>query len=138
VVSQAWKKLVNITEFAKAHRLKPAREDDMVIVGKAGQIYEYSDALLGVMFITPAKKAPRPRVWNNLSAQCVLAGMTLRQDGDAEGALSFDPANPAHVTLALKLAGVKRKRQLTPEQLVRLASVGFKASKTTQQGSLET
>jgi hypothetical protein len=124
---------VNITEFAKAHRLKPAREDDHVIlVGKAGQIYEYSDALLGVMFITPATKAPRPRVWNNLSAQCVLAGMTLRQDGDAEGALSFYPANPAQVALALKLAGVKRKRQASAKQLANLAKgVPFHKSSAT-------
>jgi len=127
---------VTIAEFAKAHRLKAQREDDTVIIGgKAGQIYEYSDSLLGVLFITPAKKAARARVWNNLSAQCVLARMTLRQDADAEGALSFDPATAAHVTLALKLAGVKRRRQLTPEQLVRLASVGFKAAKTTQEAS---
>jgi hypothetical protein len=114
---------MNLETFASKHRLKPQRDpadDTTVIVGSAGHIYEYSDVLLGVMFITPANKAPRARLWNNLAAQCIAAGMSLRQSGDAEGALSFDPSDPSQVRLAIKLAGVKRKRQASANQLSNL------------------
>jgi hypothetical protein len=50
---------MGIQQFAKRHRLKLVwdRYDDMpVIVGKGGQIYEYSDLELVVMFITPTSK----------------------------------------------------------------------------------
>jgi hypothetical protein len=57
--------------------------------------------------------------------------MTLQQDGDAEGCFTFDSTNLEHIRLAIKLAEVKRKRQVSPEQLAKLASVGFKASKHT-------
>ncbi len=50
--------------------------------------------------------------------------MVVRQRGDAEGALSFDPENKAQVKIALKLAGVRPKRKviMTPERLAALAN----------------
>src|SRR5438093_2860627 len=47
---------------------------------------------------------------------CGAAGMVLRQKGDTEGAFSFNPENREHVQLAIKLAGVKRKRQMSEKQ----------------------
>jgi hypothetical protein len=131
---------MDIARFASRHRLKVTKDksdDTTVIVGKAGQIYEYSDTLLGVLFITPAKKAPRTRVWNSLSAQCIAAGMTPRQQGDAEGALTFDPANPEQVMLAIKVAGAKRKRQLTPEQQAAKAAIARRMTEMRLSGNLK-
>jgi hypothetical protein len=51
-----------------------------------------------------------------MSAVCVLAGMTRRQQGDAEGALSFDPGNSKQVKLAVKLAGVRPQRRVSEGQ----------------------
>jgi hypothetical protein len=42
--------------------------------------------------------------------------MTLRQNGDTEGTLSFDPANRAQSTLALRIAKARTKRILSPER----------------------
>jgi hypothetical protein len=47
--------------------------------------------------------------------------MTMRQCGDAEGALSFDALNPENVRLARKLAGVKPKRLASVTQMANLA-----------------
>jgi len=43
-------------------------------------------------------------------------GITLRQSGDAEGSLSFNPDDPKQAMLAIRVAAAKRKRQLSPEQ----------------------
>jgi hypothetical protein len=48
------------------------------------------------------------------------AGATVRQDGDAEGAVSFDPTNPTLARLAIKYAGVKPKRRSSEKQLATL------------------
>jgi hypothetical protein len=49
--------------------------------------------------------------------RAIALGMNLRQNGDSEGCLAFDPANREHVKLAIKIAGVRPKRQVTPEQV---------------------
>ena len=77
-----------------------------------------------VMFITPVSKPPRTYFWRKISAQCVVAGMTMRQCGDAEGALSFDPLNPEHIRLAMRLAGVRPRRQLSAEHWAKLLAAG--------------
>jgi hypothetical protein len=132
---------MTIQEFARRNRLKTKSDkadDTNVIVGKTGLIYEYSldGSLLAVMFITPATKPPRTYMWRKTSMACVRAGMTMRQKGDAEGVLSFDPENADQIRLALKLAGVKRKRKITPKQLARLARFGFKARKAAVGGPI--
>jgi hypothetical protein len=77
------------------------------------------------MFITPATKPARPFFWRKHRHSGIAAGMRLIQDGDAEGCLGFDPTKPDQVKIALKLAGVKRKRQVSPKQLATLARYRF-------------
>lgn len=115
---------MHIKQFAERHRLKLVRDksdDTPVIIGKGGQIYEYSEAELGVMFITPVSKPTRTHFWRKMSAQCVASGMSMRQCGDAEGTLSFDALNPEHFRLAMKLAGVRPKRLASAAQMANLA-----------------
>ena len=114
---------MDIKQFAERHRLRLVRDksdNTAVTIGKGGQIYEYSDDELGVMFITPVSKPARTHYWRKMSAQCVVAGMTMRQCGDAEGALSFNPDNRDHVRLAMKLAGVRPKRLPSVAQIANL------------------
>src|SRR5437899_11885884 len=84
--------------------------------GKAGQLYEHSDEEFALMYILPATKPARPRVWNRMRDLCAAAGMVLRQKGEAEGAIRFNPENGEQIQLAIKLAGVKRKRQMSEKQ----------------------
>jgi hypothetical protein len=112
--------IVTVPEFAAKHRLKVSRG---IIPGThdESQIYEYSGDELCVMFITPASKPPRTLFWRRYRDAGIAAGMTLRQNGDAEGCLSFDGTNAEQVRIALKHAGVKRKRRASPKQLANLA-----------------
>jgi hypothetical protein len=107
--------------FASWQRLKvgkDAADDTEVILGRTGQIYYYSDDELGVMFIPKGK--PKTRQWRSFRQKCVAAGMVLRQNGNAEGALSFTQENETQAKLAIKVAGAKRKRKLSPEHRARL------------------
>lgn len=126
---------MTITDFAIQHRLKITRDacGDSIIVGRIGEsnIYEYSDTRLGVMFITDGKKPPRTGLFNKFKIACLGVGMKLAQLGDAEGAFIFDPANQRQANVAIKGIRARVKRQTTPEQLSRLANVGFKAQEAT-------
>jgi hypothetical protein len=81
------------------------------------------------MFILPCDAKPRPRTWHKARTKCVTAGTTLRQNGDAEGCLSFDPENEEQAHLAIKLAGVKRTRNLSEELRSELADRAAHARK---------
>jgi len=116
-----------IHTFARQHRLRTFRDTDgiTVIRGQAGcHLYEYSDSELGLMVLSDAKDA-HPRRWARIGKKCLEAGMTLRQNGDYEGAFSFDPANRQQSRLAIKVTGARPKRQLSPEHRARLRVVGF-------------
>jgi hypothetical protein len=119
---------MNLEQFAELHRLKLRRDPDdgtTVALGRQGQVFEYSENELGVMY-SPGLKNGRgvgswhPKVWNAFRRQAVSSGLTVRQDGDSEGCLSFDPANTEQAHLALKIARVRPKRVLSPEHKARL------------------
>jgi hypothetical protein len=139
---------MTITDFATQHRLKTKHDkgdDTTIIPGKAGQLYEYSDEEFAVMYILPATKPARPRVWEqDVRPVRRAAGMVLRQKGDAEGALSFNPENREQVKLAIKLAGVKRKRQMSEKQkavaeaALRLALARKRGTAVPTEGTLAT
>jgi len=77
------------------------------------------------MFIAPATKPARPFYWRKHRGAGIKVGMRVIQNGDAEGCLGFDPDNSEQVKIALKLAGVKRKRRISSEQAATLARFRF-------------
>jgi hypothetical protein len=126
-----------IEDFVKQNRLKITKDNcgDPIITGRIGQsnIYEYSDAELGVMFITGGKKSPRTGLWNKFKAACLGVGMTPRQVGDAEGSFSFDPTNSTQAKVAIKGIRARVKRQMTRESLARLATMRQSIAQSTQK-----
>jgi hypothetical protein len=114
-----------IEDFAKQHRLKTGIDEcgERIVPGTRGQVYEWSlDASkFGVMFM-PRKTTAEPwgkwspKRWGNFRRAGVAAGMTILQNGDSEGCLAFDPANKTQFKLAVKIAGVRPKRRVSPEQ----------------------
>jgi hypothetical protein len=76
----------------------------------------------------------RTGLWNATKKKCLVAGVRLHQDGDAEGIFVFDPSNPIQAKLAIKSVQAKSKRKMTPGSLVRLANVGFNGRKCTEEG----
>lgn len=116
-----------IHTFAQQNRLTTFRDTDetTVIHGQAGcHLYEYNDSELGLMLLSDPKNA-RPRRWAGIRKKCLEAAMTLRQDGEDEGALSFHPNNREQARVAIKVTGARPKRKLSPEHRARLRAVGF-------------
>ena len=106
---------IDIESFAYTYRLKVrlSSHGKRIIPGKHGHIYEYSSDLMGVLVMP---KPPRSRYWGHARTALREAGMTVVQDGDGEGAAIFDPTDPAACAAAIKAAGIKRKRKVSPER----------------------
>lgn len=120
---------MTIKDFAEGHRVQARRDGcgDRIITGRlraknmstrpeyASHIYENGDGRLGVLLMFESK-----RRWGSARRKLVAAGFEIRQDSDSEGTALFDPANAAQVRLALKLARVRVRRELTEEQRQKL------------------
>ncbi len=120
--------------FAEAHRLRTRRDEDntLMIPGKVGHIWEFDEDLLAVTLLnlTNGKWSGEKR---GRRKPCCDVGMKLHQDGDCEGTLLFDPEDAEQVELALRVAEVKRRRWMSPENKQRFVEAGkatrFKSSR---------
>ena len=114
---------MDLKQFAEHYRLKIRQGEDgePVILGKFGHLYEHNQELFGLMFIPPEKVGTDKR-WGYAKRKFETRDFVIWQDGDYEGSALFDPANRSQARLALKVAGIKRKRRvnLTPKQLANL------------------
>jgi hypothetical protein len=109
---------MNLTEFAEKNGLKLKRDkqdDTVIILGHKGKshAYEYGEGLLGVMVMPEVETS---HWWTAARKAFLAAGMRIRQNGDFEGAATFDPRNPEQVKVALKYAGVRRRRGMSLAQ----------------------
>jgi hypothetical protein len=110
-----------LQSFCKNNRLKSRMDSDgtLIVPGKLGHIYEYDGHSLAVIVI-PA--TPHKNYWTFTRKKLVSLGFKIVQNGDCEGAASFDPANPDHARAAIRAAGIPRKRWISPEQIDRQIS----------------
>jgi len=111
---------MNIEVFAQKHSVKIKRDacNDLTIQGKSGHIGDgYSDSWLGVYL-----SCETPKTWTYAKKKLVASGMRVRQDGDMEGVLLFDPTNRAQVRLALKAASIFPKRRTSVPSPAQLAA----------------
>jgi hypothetical protein len=120
---------MTLKEFADSYRLKLSKDDcgDPVIVGKLGHLYEYSDSELGLFFMASRRTS---KAWTNVCHSTSAAGMLVRQTGDDEGCLSFDPTNQEQANLAIKAIHAQARRKTTPERLRVLARFYFRRRPT--------
>lgn len=107
--------------FGLKYRLRVESDscDASVIFGSRGNLYEYGPSELGLMILSPDNE-PNPRLWALVKKSCLEAGMILRQNGDGEGAFSFDCENRNQAKLAIKLTGVRPKKQISAEHKAKL------------------
>lgn len=112
---------MTVKEFASKHRLRVRQDEDLtdIIPGKCGHIYEYDDSLLGVLVLP---HPPRRNYWGFTRRELAEAGCVLVQDGDGEGAATFDPHERKQVKAALRAAWVRKIKVLTPEDRERRAT----------------
>jgi hypothetical protein len=104
-----------IADFARRHRLRLSSDElgERVILGKLGDIYEYSPRLLGVMFMP---QPSRPKIWPAARNMLSKAGFTIRQNGDEEGAATFNPHDLVQAKLAIKVLRIRAIRVLSPAE----------------------
>src|SRR6516165_5415545 len=104
---------MTIQDFATKYRLHTRLDDDQttIVPGKYGHIFDYDDDSLGVLIMP---KKPRLYYWGFRRTAFLQAGFTVTQNGDHEGAATFDPQNPAQAKLAIKSAGIKPRRIPSP------------------------
>lgn len=101
--------------FASTQRLKVRLDADgtLIVPGKFGRIYEYDHCSLGVM-ILPVP--PRKNYWGVTRNKLRTLGFLIAQNGDREGSALFDSGNADQAKEAIRVAGVKRKWRISPEQ----------------------
>jgi hypothetical protein len=115
---------MNIIQFAGKHRLRistdPA-DGTPVIRGRSGKshVFEHGDGVLGVVIMP---ETGTPHRWTAARKGFTVAGITITQNGDCEGAAIFDPENPEHVRLACRYADVRSRRKASPAQIASLAA----------------
>lgn len=123
---------MTIRDFATQNNLRLRRDSagDLIVPGRrtandmpkqreyANHVYDgFADDRLGVclLFTTKKKRTTTRRMLE-------LAGCLLKQNGDTEGCLTFDPTNAEQVQAVIKVAGLKARRTASPERLALLAS----------------
>jgi hypothetical protein len=74
-------------------------------------VYEHGAGRFGVMLMFDSA-----RKWSNAKKTLIAGGFAIRQNGDTEGMALFDPEDKAQARLALKIAGARIRRQLSPEK----------------------
>jgi hypothetical protein len=102
--------------FAEQHRLRVKRDEcgDLVIRGKFGHLYELDAGRFGIVLEAPADNARSDKALRARKRRAIAAGFPLRQEGDFEGILLFDPGDPKQTGLAVRLIHAKKIRQAAP------------------------
>jgi len=131
---------MTIEEFAAKHRVRVRRDscNDEIIPGRPhkaarqenrSHVYDHGD---GEHFGL-ALMLGNPRKWTFAKQRLVPLGFVVKQDGDGEGNLLFDPTDEAQAKAALKEAGVKR-RKVVSEAVAARSAERLKRMRAAEQG----
>jgi hypothetical protein len=131
---------MDITDFAQQHRVRTRRDEcgEMIIPGKLWKrqptrriyghhVYDCGDGRFGalLMFHVDAGHeiggSGKTAKWTFAKEKLKAAGFSIFRDGDAEGIALFNPEDKQQSRLALKIAGCRLRRQLSPERSQALA-----------------
>jgi len=118
-----------INAFAQQHRLNTVVDEcgELIIPGKrntANHVFyhgnwpgESDPRTLGVMYMPDphSKRPPTREHWNNRLKALEAAGCAVVCDADGEGYARFDPTDARQVRAALGAAGIRPRRQVSPE-----------------------
>jgi hypothetical protein len=113
--------MTTIEQFADDNRIKLRKDScgEIVIPGKPrnatrpedqSHIFENGDGRFGVCLLFPT-----PGKWTYTKQRLTKAGFEVKQNGDAEGTLLFDPSDRQQAKAAIREAGIKTRRTLSPE-----------------------
>jgi hypothetical protein len=138
----AREKRLTIQQFAEQFLLKVRRDScgDEIIPGKPRNatrqedrrhIFQHSEdgKLFGVSL-----RFNSGRAFGFALRRLLTAGFTPAQIGETEGTLLFNPCDPEQANVAILEAGTRINRPASPEQLARLARIGFKPQPEASSG----
>ncbi len=123
------KPMKTLKQFAETYRLKikPDSCGDQIIPGKPrkadkhedkNHIYDHGDGQFGLYInFTSASSSAK---WTYSRARLLESGFKSWQDGDFDGIVLFNPSNKKQARHAIKEAGARIKRVLSPEERDRL------------------
>jgi len=129
-----------IEQFVETYRVKPRKDScgEVIIPGKPrktkwtedkSHIYENGDnqasRQFGLCLMNPLPYTESKGTYRNAQKRLLAAGFIQGQDGDSEGTFLFDPSNPVQAKLAIREAGIKIARTLSPEQLLAMKAQGL-------------
>jgi hypothetical protein len=120
---------MTIESLAAKYKLKTKKldsTDEVVIPGRLGHIFIYSDDTVGAIFMPPEVS----KGWLRRRETFVKAGATVTQNGDTEGVVAFPIGRVDLVKLAVKLLGCRGKKKISPEHLAKLQESRKKALAT--------
>ena len=131
-----------INAFAQQHHLKTVMDEcgERIIPGKrntANHVFFYGNwpgesdpRTLGVKFMPDphGKRPPTREQWNNRRRALEAAGCAIVCDADGEGYARFDPTDTRQFQTALRVAGIRPRRQLSLEyrELLRARASGLR------------
>jgi hypothetical protein len=109
---------MNIESFSGQYRLRTRNTGaERVVSGKFGEIADMGDeGLLRLRLLAVPRSANRDIKLRNRRRAAEAGGLELKWCGDAESIFYFNPADDAQAKLAIRLAGTRIRRRLTPEQ----------------------
>ncbi len=124
---------MSIQEFAKKYHLRTKFDacKEVIVPCRQGQIYDSGGQRLAVLV-----EGVSARAWHSVRKTLLEGGFKLRQNGDCEGSLSFDPDDPKQTRLAIKVMRAQRERQLSESQkteLIRRLRTAPKSGRPTPQ-----
>ena len=98
------------------------------ISGRHGSIHTWGDGKRWVAYANPQSTVDpdgSPRAWN--SAKRTLAFLTVTQDGDVDGCFHIEQLpTPEEATLIRETLGIRKRMEVSPETIERLARTGFR------------
>jgi hypothetical protein len=117
----------NILGFAQVENVRLRHDDcgDEMLLGRRGHVFEYGSGRMGLYLTFNTK-----RQWSAAKRKLLAAGFVITQEGDTEGVATFDASNAGQVLVALKLAGIHRRRKPSAAMLAALATARDAALKS--------
>ncbi|MGA8222478.1 MAG: hypothetical protein WB780_12555 [Candidatus Acidiferrales bacterium] len=105
-----------LAEFAEQYRLRVKHDEcgDLVIRGKFEHLCELDSGRFGIVLEAPANNARTDKTIRARKRRAIAAGFRLRQKGESEAILLFDPGDQKQTALAVRIIHAKKKRQAAP------------------------
>jgi hypothetical protein len=113
----------DLLKLATAHRVNLHRDrgdGTDVILGRCGQIFEYSESHFAVMLLLDSARA-----WTFARQRLIAAGCEVFQLGDSEGSARFLKSNMPAIKQAIREAKICAKRRPSAGQLQVLKANAF-------------